>query len=69
LQAQLPGPGRFYVFFRDDIAIWSNSIEDHIKHIRLILDALREHGLVSKEKSIQFADAGISGVRYLVEGS
>jgi hypothetical protein len=50
--------GRFCAVYLDDIAIWSDSIEDHIKHIRLILDALREHGLlVSKEKSILFADA------------
>ena len=50
--------GRFCAVYIDDIAIWSNSIEEHIEHVRLILDALREHGIwVSKDKSILFADA------------
>ena len=50
--------GRFCAVYIDDIAIWSNSIEEHIQHVRLILDALREHGLlVSIDKSILFADA------------
>jgi hypothetical protein len=50
--------GRFYAVYLDDIAIWLDSIEEYIKHVRLILDALQEHGLVvSMEKSVLFADA------------
>ena len=49
--------GRFCAVYIDDIAIWSDSVEEHEKHVRLILEALREAGIcASKKKSILFAD-------------
>jgi hypothetical protein len=49
--------GKFCAVYVDDISIWSNSIEEHKTHVRLILDALREAGiLASKGKSILFTD-------------
>ena len=49
--------GIFCEVYLDDILIYSNSLEEHEKHVRLILEALRRHGLVaSKTKSHLFAD-------------
>ena len=49
--------GRFCAVYIDDISIWSNSVEEHEKHVRLILEALREEGIcASKRKSVLFAD-------------
>ena len=49
--------GRFCAVYIDDIAIWSDSVEEHEEHVRLILEALREAGIcASKKKSILFAD-------------
>jgi hypothetical protein len=49
--------GRFCAVYLDDISIWSNSIDEHKKHVRLVLEALREAGLfASKSKSTLFAD-------------
>ena len=49
--------GKFCAVYLDDIAIFSNSVEEHKEHIRLILEALREHGIVgSLSKSVLFAD-------------
>ena len=49
--------GRFCAVYIDDIAIWSNSVEEHEEHVRLILEALREAGIcASKKKSTLFAD-------------
>jgi hypothetical protein len=49
--------GRFCSAYLDDISIYSDSIEDHKKHIHLVLQALRDHGvLVSTNKSVLFAD-------------
>ena len=49
--------GRFCAVYIDDIAIWSNSVEEHEEHVRLILEALREAGIcASKKKSSLFAD-------------
>jgi transposase InsO family protein len=41
----------------DDIAIFSDSVEDHKRNVRKILDRLREHGVTaSAKKTILFAD-------------
>ena len=49
--------GRFCAVYIDDIAIWSNSVEEHEEHVRLILEALREAGIcANKKKSSLFAD-------------
>jgi len=38
----------FVVVYLDDIVIFSNSDEDHAKHLALVLDRLREHHLFAK---------------------
>jgi Reverse transcriptase (RNA-dependent DNA polymerase)/RNase H-like domain found in reverse transcriptase/Integrase zinc binding domain/Chromo (CHRromatin Organisation MOdifier) domain/Retrotransposon gag protein len=49
--------GKFCAVYQDDIAIFSNSVEEHKQHIHLILQALRNHGITaSPEKSTLFAD-------------
>ena len=49
--------GKFCEVYLDDILIYSNSIEEHRRHIKLILDMLRRHGLIaSRSKSQLFAD-------------
>ena len=49
--------GKFCAVYLDDIAIFSDSVDEHKEHIRLILEALKEHGIVaSQSKSILFAD-------------
>ena len=41
----------------DDIAIWSNSVEEHAEHVCLIMENLREAGIcTSVKKSVLFAD-------------
>lgn len=37
--------GKFCHIYLDDIIIWSNSIDEHMKHSRLILQALKDNGL------------------------
>jgi hypothetical protein len=50
--------GRFCYVYLDDIIFWSNSVEEHTAHLRSILDALRDHGiLASSGKSILYTDA------------
>src|SRR5438045_1295527 len=49
--------GKFCAVYQDDIAIFSNSVEEHKQHVHLILQALRNHGITaSSEKSTLFAD-------------
>ena len=49
--------GKICAVYQDDIAIFSNSIEEHKRNVHLILQALRNHGITaSVDKSILFAD-------------
>jgi hypothetical protein len=50
--------GRFCYVYLDDIIFWSDSVEQHTAHLRSILNALRDDGiLASSKKSILYADA------------
>ena len=49
--------GVFCEVYLDDILIYSNSLEEHKRHVRLILEELRQHGLIASDsKSHLFAD-------------
>ena len=45
---------KFVVVFIDDILIYSKSEEDHKKHLRLVLETLREHQLYAKFSKCAF---------------
>jgi hypothetical protein len=45
---------KFVNVFLDDILIYSKSEEDHVKHLRLVLQVLREHKLYSKLRKFSF---------------
>ena len=49
--------GVFCEVYLDDILIYSNSVEEHKAHVRLILDTLRSHGLIALRLKFRlFAD-------------
>ena len=37
--------GRFMDIYRDDIVLYSNCLEDHVKHVKLALNVLRKEKL------------------------
>ena len=45
---------QFVVVFMDDILIYSQSKEEHEDHLRIVLQALREHQLYSKCSKCEF---------------
>ncbi len=45
---------KFVVVFLDDILIYSRTLAEHRKHVRLVLDSLREHQLYAKLKKCSF---------------
>src|SRR5436305_12291848 len=48
---------KFYAVYQDDIVIFFNSVEKHKQHVHLILQALRNHNIITSfEKSTFFAD-------------
>jgi hypothetical protein len=45
-----PFIGKICHVYLDDIIIWSQTLEDHVKHVELVLDALRTHSLFASPK-------------------
>jgi hypothetical protein len=45
---------KFVVVFIDDILIYSKTLEDHIKHLHVILQRLRDHHLYAKFSKCEF---------------
>ena len=58
----------FAINYFDDIVIYSNTIEDHLHHIKLTMLALKEYGFkISDDKSIWLATE-VSLLGYIVSG-
>ena len=45
---------KFVVVFIDDILIYSRSEEDHVEHLKMVLQRLREHQLYAKLGKCEF---------------
>ena len=44
----------FMIIFIDDIIVYSKTEEDHVKHLRVVLQKLREHKLYAKFSKCEF---------------
>ena len=53
---------KFVMVYLDDILIYSNTWKEHIEHIKLVLQKLRQHKLYAKLSKCQF---GLQEVEYL----
>lgn len=52
--------------YLDDIVIYSNSVEEHKKHLQLVLDKLRENNLVAKLEKCAFFFEQISFLGFII---
>jgi hypothetical protein len=50
----MPELDKFVVIFIDDILIYSKNLEDHAKHLHIILQRLRDHRLYAKFSKFEF---------------
>ena len=44
----------FVIIFIDDILVYSKTEEDHVKHLRIVLQKLRDHKLYAKFSKCEF---------------
>ena len=49
-----PYIGRFMDIYLDDISIYSNSLEEHVKHVKLVLDILKRERLYLSRSKLHF---------------
>jgi hypothetical protein len=50
----MPKLDKFVIVFIDDILIYSKNLEDHARHLHIILQRLREHHLYAKFSKCEF---------------
>jgi hypothetical protein len=50
----MPELDKFVVVFIDDILIYSKNLEDHAKHLHIVLQRLRDHRLYAKFSKCEF---------------
>ena len=60
---------KFVVVFLDDILIFTRTWEEHMHHVRIVLDALKENQLCCKPSKCQFGATEILFLGHRVSGS
>ena len=50
---------KFVVIYLDDIMVYSSSLEEHEKHLRLVFERFRENQLYVKKEKCAFAQTQI----------
>mgnify|MGYP000532974220 FL=1 len=59
----------FVVIYLDDILVFSSNIEEHTRHVRLVLSKLREHGLYAKSEKCEFDRTSVEFLGYVISPS
>ena len=58
----------FVVIYLDDILIFSKNEEEHERHVRLVLEKLRQRGLYAKLEKCLFHQASVEFLGYIISG-
>ena len=59
----------FCIVYLDDILIYSNTLEEHISHVRQVLTRLREFGLSCKLEKCEFHTSTLSFLGFVISPS
>jgi hypothetical protein len=57
------------VIYLDNILIYSRNEEEHVHHIRLVLEKLREQGLYAKQEKCLFHSSIVEFLDYIISGN
>ena len=64
-----PYQHEFLIVYLDDILIFSKNPADHLRHVQLVLDKLREHQLYAKLEKCEFFQHTVSFLGHKVSAS
>ena len=59
--------GKFVTVYMDDFCIYSDTLEDHVEHLEIVLSRLRDVGLRAKKSKCKFADKRIEYLGHWVD--
>jgi hypothetical protein len=59
--------GKICLVYLDDIIIFSNTLEEHIEHVKLVAQRLREHNLKIKLSKCKFAQKRVEYLSHIIE--
>ena len=57
---------KFAIAYLDDVLIFSKTLEDHVVHVRTILDEFRKHKLYAKESKCEFFKSEVKFLGFVV---
>jgi hypothetical protein len=57
---------RFVLVFFDDILIYSSSWSDHLRHVKLVLEAIRTHQLYLKRSKCSFGEQSMAYLGHVI---
>ena len=58
--------GRFVQIYCDDILIFSKTREEHLAHMRMVLETLRHHKLYAKASKCQFGRSSVGFLGHVI---
>lgn len=60
---------KFVIILLDDILVFSESLQEHKEHLRLVFDLLREHQLFAKLSKCSFAQESIDYLGHVISST
>lgn len=60
--------GKFACVYMDDMLIYSKTAEDHVSHVRQVLDTLKHHELLAKPSKCEFFTQQVEYLGHIVGG-
>ena len=61
--------GKSVIVFIDDILVFSNTLEEHKQHLKMVLDRLKEEKLYLKPKKCEFFRRRVSFLGHVVSSN
>ena len=61
-----PFPGKFVVVYLDDILVYSKQLQEHMLHLRQLLEVLRQQKLYGKLEKCSFLMREVSFLGFII---